>query len=613
MTNLQSIDIVLDNKQQLEESLKAGQQKRKQDQVENAQDSPGDLFYRRYLHRAANSHKAYVATRLFFPATAGYVSWAGIFGSRMVDCPDVVDLFSAFKPLQSLSKSPLPVRESDIASIFAEAVAGVMIESSSEEDLDKQWLALDEELVRRLSLPWLSPTPLNRTRLAVIEGGFNLDFRQNMLDNAFQLGIDLVILDKPGHWLASPDYSHLRQAFLPLDTTLDNDLPGRIVQAMKDCGLQFDGITSFSDLYLVAAGRAAEMLNLQTSPSASLAKVVNKHACRQSLRGQPEVFCCSSFDDLVHQTQKSQHTLSYPLIIKPTVGGGSQGVARVDTEHQLESAIEYLIAQHGHKVVVEPYVDGPEFDANFVLSDKKVLFCEVSDNSPCAGDTANAGRSDSFLETGIIFPSALDDAELVLAKGYLHQVLLDLGFSTGVFHVEARMVNSTKEYRAGEDGVLDLQRKDHPVPKPEVFLLEVNARPPGRQALNGVARCYGIDYYVMQLLFAVGASHRAEQLCHSFVGGSQYACCEAVYIPALEGGIFDSDDIVQDLLDQEPDLRTVIVEHHVLFHRGEPVPDPRQGKLRWIATFLIASKARHDTLRLGATARREIKYNLAPA
>jgi biotin carboxylase len=531
----------------------------------------------------------------------------------MVDCPDVVDLFSAFKPLQSLSKSPLPVRESDIASIFAEAVAGVMIESSSEEDLDKQWLALDEELVRRLSLPWLSPTPLNRTRLAVIEGGFNLDFRQNMLDNAFQLGIDLVILDKPGHWLASPDYSHLRQAFLPLDTTLDNDLPGRIVQAMKDCGLQFDGITSFSDLYLVAAGRAAEMLNLQTSPSASLAKVVNKHTCRQSLRGQPEVFCCSSFDDLVHQTQKSQHTLSYPLIVKPALGWCSVGVARVDAEHQLESTIEYLIAQHGQKVVVEPYVDGPEFDANFVLSDKKVLFCEVSDNSPCAGDTANAGRNASFLETGIIFPSALDDAELVLAKGYLHQVLLDLGFSTGVFHVEARMVNSTKEYRAGEDGVLDLQRKDHPVPKPEVFLLEVNARSPGWIALSAAARCYGIDYYVMQLLFAVGASHRAEQLCHPFKGGSQHRCCEAIFLEASSGGVFDSDDVVQKLLDQTSGLSGVVLQHHMLLRRGAEVPDPKQGKFRWVAACLMASTTRHQTLRFGVQLRKNIKYHIKPS
>jgi len=37
-------------------------------------------------------------------------------------------------------------------------------------------------------------------------------------------------------------------------------------------------------------------------------------------------------------------------------------------------------------VVVEPYVDGPEMDANIILMNGEVLFFDVSDDFPSKGD-----------------------------------------------------------------------------------------------------------------------------------------------------------------------------------------------------------------------------------
>ncbi|KAJ3482687.1 hypothetical protein NLG97_g7504 [Lecanicillium saksenae] len=56
-----------------------------------------------------------------------------------------------------------------------------------------------------------------------------------------------------------------------------------------------------------------------------------------------------------------------------------------------------------------------------------------------------------------------------------------MGFRSGVFHVEARVQNSAKEYRE-VDGVFDMHGREAQagdVSQPHVFLIEVNVRPPG--------------------------------------------------------------------------------------------------------------------------------------
>jgi hypothetical protein len=115
---------------------------------------------------------------------------------------------------------------------------------------------------------------------------------------------------------------------------------------------------------------------------------------------------------------------------------------------------------------------------------------------------------------------------------------------------------------------------------------------------------------MMQLLIAIGDTARATALCQPFLQGCQYECCEAVYIPAHAGGIFNTGDLKDKLLEKRPDLATVIVEHHTLFQRGEIVPGPETGKLRWIATFLVASReSRHDALLAGETVQKELQHH----
>ncbi|RDW63726.1 hypothetical protein BP6252_11271 [Coleophoma cylindrospora] len=582
------------------------------DDLDRIRDIPSLLFFLEAIEQVAKKQdNVKTVIRLLFPVRKSYVLWSDFFEARMSDCDIIQKKFGCFGLSEPLGPIEFFESQRSLLDLVTQASAELVVVGSSTSELTNKLALLDKELIKRFSFPWWSCEPVIAKKLALVEGGFNLDFRQRILQDAKALGIELTILDRPGHWLQSEKYAYLRSAFLPLDTTLDEGLPQRIVTLLRDTGTTFDGITTFSDNYLVATATAAEALKLPTAPHTSLANVVDKFECRRRVTKGSDIFCFTDLSDLQHQLGKNLSDLTYPLIVKPSRGGGSQGVTKVNTPSALPLAIENVIGKFKEKVLLEPYIDGPEIDVNYVLCDGEILFCEISDNLPCAGDDTKATALDSFLETGIIFPSALDEDVQNMVRSSLHQNLLELGFTTGIFHVEARVCNSGMSYKIGEDGLLDL-RHDPSLTKanPSVFLLEINARCPGRQALCGVARTYGIDYYTMQLLFAVDEKIRAKALCHSFQGGQQFFC-EAVYIPASRGGIYDSDDLYEDLCKRQPDLAAAIIEYHCLFQKGEMVPAPESGKLRWIATFLVSStKARSSARMLAQRLKEEVKYKL---
>lgn len=604
---LQSIDVTLEISQTLQNDPSPSSNL--QCDVLQLTSVPGLAFLNRVIDFGSAHDRTHLSVRLFFPRRESYVSWAEAFEKRMTDCPAVDLSFSSLEPLQWLRAIPAAEPNDTLEKIFTNAVAGLLLRSTPS-SLERDIRSLDSHLLQRLSLPWLSTTPVCRKTVAIIEGGFNYDFRQRMLENACALGINVVILDKETHWLNLPGYQHLRHAFLAIDMTLDSDLPHRIVHTLKTSGIPVNGLTSFSDSYLVATAKAAEILQFPTSPSVSLEKTVDKYKCRRYLSNQPTTICCTDEEDFREQRSKISTELSFPLIVKPTKGGGSQGVVKVRDEQELCFTMSQTSKRTGESIIIEPYVDGPEIDVNFVLHRGEILFCELSDGFPCAGDLPNADISDSFLETRLIIPSALDQCEIDLAKRYLHKVLLDLGFSSGVFHVEARIKNSSQHYAMGEDGILDLRHiTSHSNSVAEVFLLEVNARCPGREALSAVAHCYGIDYCMMQLLLAVDDSPRAIALCKPFLHGCQYQGCEAVYVPAGAGGIFKHGDLKDELLKGQPDLANDIVEHHTLFQKGDVISGPETGKLRWAATFIVASReSRQDALMAGERVQREFQY-----
>jgi biotin carboxylase len=162
-------------------------------------------------------------------------------------------------------------------------------------------------------------------------------------------------------------------------------------------------------------------------------------------------------------------------------------VSKVHNEEELVQAAARASERHKTSPVqrsdfmIKPYIDGPEIDANVVLVDGEIAFCEVADDFPSLADGTDNKWHDPFQETAMVLPSKLPQAEIQLIRSALHQTLLRQGFRNGIFNCEGRVQYSSMRYE-NRNGQYDLFESDENTTeekKPRFYLHEINARPSG--------------------------------------------------------------------------------------------------------------------------------------
>lgn len=400
------------------------------------------------------------------------------------------------------------------------------------------------------------------------------------------------MVDRPGHWLQDEIYTLLREEFIAIDITIDDELPYRIANAVK--GKDIDGIVAFADEFVEATAQAAEELGLPTEPVTAYLKSLNKHATRKMVDIEAQSLVLDSggqIEDLA--TILEVKSLQFPLVVKPCRGGGSRGVRKVNDLESLQTAVREAEDNDYSKqgVLVEPYVSGPEVDANFALLDGEILFFEMCDDFPCQADAEDATVAHNFAEDNMVLPSRLSSGETELIRSTLHDNLLQLGFRSGVFHVEARLRDSTMHY-SESDGIVDLEFvslgsvKTRSYQQNQVFLLEVNPRPAGPHCVWATTYTYGVDFYGLQLLRVLNDSKRFAALCSPFVGGAQYHCANLM-VPVHKENLHVPEDYCSLMLEKLPKI-SAFVSRVECFVPGKTVST--KGGVGFIAYFLVYSR-----------------------
>ena len=485
-----------------------------------------------------NGTRGRAFVKLLIPRKTGYAIQSDFVQRRLVDCSNVSDVISFILPGQELRAVSWKLFATPgLQRMASHAIAGVLVVPLPDQPALICSKLIDMELEKRLSLPWLSRTPIHKKRIALI-GAPKMSALEGYITAAKSLDIALMVVDEPTHWLADKKWSHLRENFVPCDMTADDGvLAGRIATVLSRYidlvywpDGRIDGIMTIEEHLLTHVSTTAEYLDLPTSPSASVGMVQNKYQTRQL---DKTVFCAhvdsaSELEDLVQREGKS---LDYPLIVKPSKGRASEGVRRVSNEADLRDAVGRLwkdsfTASHGHQVVIESYVDGPEIDANVVLLDGEMLFFEVNDDFPSPGDQDGAPKFANFVGDSNMKPSRLPRREIDALRRSLHQYLMKANFRSGVFHIKARLRNSRCRY-SQSNGVVDLVEKppdiaDQSDPEVSVFLLKIDPRAPGMQEINATERAYGVSYYGLSLINAISDKDRLRALSRRFVGWAQY-------------------------------------------------------------------------------------------
>ncbi|PKS09318.1 hypothetical protein jhhlp_003932 [Lomentospora prolificans] len=506
-----------------------------------------------------------------------------------------------------------------LGQIILKAIGGIQVLSTASPD------AIDRELEDRLSFPWLVLEKVEVRRIAWVQGREDIDCIARALEAAYTLGIKLVVLDDAGHWLEDPDsdWAYLREDFIPVDITPDTGLAERIVDAVRSYPRPIEGIVTISDVRLAAVAKACQILHLPTESPEAYEIAGDKGRTRLlETVGAGESFVLQKAEDLGpyldNRRKDGQEPLRYPMVVKPVIGWCSDCVSKVHNESELEIAVRKASDRHAESanpstvVVVEPYVDGPEVDANFALLDGEIVFCDINDDFPSPADVPGADYTANFQETQNVMPSALPEKEQAAIKEQLLQSMLRQGFRSGLFHCEARVRNSTMMYRE-IDGIIDLiQRPDPPRGEPQIYLHEVNARPAGYLESVAVLLTYGVDYYALRMLLSLGPPEypRFRALAQPFRRGPQFHL-SVMIIQQTKAGIMRSADAAKEFLTKHPEVQKNVVDYYSRKKAGDILEGPDASALWWVAFLSVISReSRRDLLQTVDFVQRNFEYEM---
>ncbi|MCJ1245648.1 hypothetical protein MMC30_002852 [Trapelia coarctata] len=550
------------------------------------------------------------AAKLIAPCCEGNTTRSDIIPLRLVDLEYVERVTSFATPLQHFS-GQLWDTSADFISLLKQSAGGVLLRDDPlVHDADAALRTLGSELHNRLSFPWVMPG-LHRQTIAILEGSQLHPSRggtgPNIYGAAEALGIDVVVMGVEGHWLQGPGYAHWRKAFVPIQFGFDAEFPARIIAALRQYGKPLDGIFTSFDCYQVAVSAAAKELGLPAEPASAFEVATDKY--KMSAFEGHRAFRAANAEEALQIARTEE--LPYPVIIKPCNGWGSEDVFKVDDAAGLARAVGRLNTdRHGADFVIEHYCDGPEVDVNIVLYDGEILFYEIADEYPKGAE--NGATQESFHELDTCSPSTLPaDEQAVLYNSFL-KTLLGLGFRNGIYHCEARMMNSRVEWRRNASGVQELYpRNIAKTSPPSTWVIEVNPRPPGMKATGVVETNYGVDYWGLALIIALRDSQRVRALSEQFRQGAQYHA-DMVFISAAfdsaKVGIWESGDVTEDLLQRRPDLAKQISRSMTFIKRGDKVPHPSTGVNTFVAYLNIFSRtSRTHLLEVAKAVRDEIK------
>ncbi|KAH8131305.1 hypothetical protein LI328DRAFT_161136 [Trichoderma asperelloides] len=502
--------------------------------ITNASGTALETLVSRIWHlRQLSAHKTDVAIKVILAPRGGYVCRSDFLDVRMQHS-EYVDNVISLSTWDKCLPSVLSNNRTLLLPLMSSATGALLVKQSRL--LTSETLKLlQQDLDMRLSFNWILPTRPAARRVAVVGGRPMPDPKSGIHNSSgfFQaaqaLGISIVVFDEQGHWLEGEKYAHLREDFIAIDMSNVEELPHKLVQAVGKRHDKIDGIVTFTDDYVVATSQAAEMLGLPTESAQEMKQVHYKHEMRKVVH-ESNIQAVSL--DNVQQLDDPDiaeilKTLQYPMVVKPCRGMTSKGVKKVTDEASMRQAVHMLHEDNGisteYGILIETYVDGPEFDANFVLWEGQVLFLEITDNFPCLADASSATLADNFAETVQISNTRLPPNEVEIIRSSVLRSLLKLGLKSGVFHCEGRIMNSSMRYKdVHGNGVVDLVASSAATAgqKPEVFLIEINVRPPGTGGTWATLLTYGVDLGALQFLRALNDRTRFEALSAPFAYSS---------------------------------------------------------------------------------------------
>ncbi|GAA0290630.1 hypothetical protein GCM10010302_31480 [Streptomyces polychromogenes] len=240
------------------------------------------------------------------------------------------------------------------------------------------------------------------------------------------------------------------------------------------------GVTTTSDFYVPAAARIARWLGLPGNAPEAVAVCRDKSALRERLRAagvrQPRYA-------LVREPAAAAAAVArtgLPCVVKPADDSGSTNVLLCADEAEVRAQIERILAidtnvrgmPTARTVLVEEYLDGPEYSVEMFSGDGQAVCVGITAKSVTAGP--------HFVEHRHLFPAPLPAATAQSITDTVTAALDAAGIRLGATHTEVKL---TAEGPA---------------------LVEINPRPAGGMIPELIRIATGVDLLDAQLRAALG-------------------------------------------------------------------------------------------------------------
>jgi carnosine synthase len=280
---------------------------------------------------------------------------------------------------------------------------------------------------------------LSLARVAVVEPGYIT--KRFLYVRASALGVKLVLIGDDAGWARTLVHEGVAERFLDADTSGPPDAGARaILDALGDEADRLDGIFTLWEDAVPATARVAEALGLPGLSSAAAdgarSKLRTLEASRDAGLPTPRFMAIPSAASL---PAAAEH-VGFPAVIKPVFGAEALGCLRVDDLPALEEGYARVSAlinpelnaifHQGEDLMLEEYLDGPEFDVDMVLSEGECVFSAISENWPT--------EEPYFVETGMHLPSSHPAERQEAMADLCIRTAFALGFRDGVLHAEAK-------------------------------------------------------------------------------------------------------------------------------------------------------------------------------
>ncbi len=193
----------------------------------------------------------------------------------------------------------------------------------------------------------------------------------------------------------------------------------------------FDGVLSFFEDCLAIASDIGERLGIAHNPLPAVTATRDKVATRRLLAsaGLPSV----RFAECAGAGQLSDflRQAGGPVIVKPSSGSGSRGVALVTGAGDVDAAWEWCQAGGAPPAIAEELVTGHELSVETLSLDGRHQVIAITEKL--------TSGPPSFIETGHQLPARLDQAQADAVRGVVLRLLDLVGHRWGPAHTEVML------------------------------------------------------------------------------------------------------------------------------------------------------------------------------